>query len=41
MSEHTNAHTFSYALNPHSGKVHLVTVSRGRIALSGEVHRVI
>ena len=29
-------HAFSYALNPNSGKVHLVAVTRGRIALSGE-----
>ena len=31
-----STHAFSYALNPHSGKVHLVAVTRGRIALSGE-----
>ena len=36
MSEHTSTHAFSYALNPNSGKVHLVAVTRGRIALSGE-----
>ncbi len=32
-------HTFSYALNPNSGKVHLVAVTRGRIALSGAAAR--
>ena len=31
-----STHAFSYALNPTSGKVHLVTVTRGRISLSGE-----
>ena len=36
MSEHTSTHALSYARNPTSGKVHIVTVSRGRIALSDE-----
>ena len=29
-------HAFSYAVNDASGKVHLVTVSRGRVSLIGE-----